>query len=79
PKALMRFLGMPKEPIIRWPEAEDSGESLLGHLMIVGKEHAAQLGLTNGFRRVVDEGPKDRQSMYHICLSILVGRHLGWP
>ncbi|XP_061873021.1 LOW QUALITY PROTEIN: adenosine 5'-monophosphoramidase HINT1-like [Colius striatus] len=69
-----RFLVMPKEPIIRWPEAEDCGESLLGHLMIVGKERAAHLGLTNGFRRVVNEGPEDGQSVYHIRL-----RQLGWP
>ncbi|XP_061873023.1 LOW QUALITY PROTEIN: uncharacterized protein LOC133628623 [Colius striatus] len=74
PQALKRFLVMPKEPIIRWPEAEDCGESLLGHLMIVGKERAAHLGLTNGFRRVVNEGPEDGQSVYHVRL-----RQLGWP
>ncbi|XP_061873024.1 adenosine 5'-monophosphoramidase HINT2-like [Colius striatus] len=71
--ALKRFLVMPKEPIIRWPEAEDCGESLLGHLMIVGKEHDAHLGLTNGFRRVVNEGLEDGQSVNHVRL-----RQLGW-
>ncbi|XP_061872760.1 adenosine 5'-monophosphoramidase HINT1-like [Colius striatus] len=79
PQAPTRFLVMPKEPIIRWPEAEDCGESLLGHLMIVGKECAAHLGLTNGLRRVMDEGPKDGQSIYRIRLHILGGRQLDWP
>ncbi|NXX78382.1 HINT1 protein, partial [Urocolius indicus] len=79
PQALTRFLVMPKEPIIRWPEAEVSVESLLGHLMIVGKERAAHLGLTNGFQRVVDEGPVGGQSVYHVCLRILGGHQLDWP
>ncbi|GAB0204879.1 histidine triad nucleotide-binding protein 1 [Grus japonensis] len=59
PQAPTHFLVIPKKPIVRLSEAEDSGESLLGHLMIVGKKRAAHLGgLTNGFRMVVDEGPE---------------------
>ncbi|KAL2310243.1 hypothetical protein Nmel_006491, partial [Mimus melanotis] len=54
----MLFLVMPKEPIIELCEAGDSGECLLGHVMIVGEKCVAHLGLTNGFRMVVDEGPE---------------------
>ncbi|XP_072705528.1 LOW QUALITY PROTEIN: adenosine 5'-monophosphoramidase HINT1-like [Ciconia boyciana] len=79
PQAPTLFLVVPKEPIIRLSEAEDSGESLLGHLMIVGKMRAAHLGLTNGFRTVVDEGPEGGQSVCHVHLRILGGRQLGWP
>ncbi|NXS85633.1 HINT1 protein, partial [Erpornis zantholeuca] len=66
PQSGILFLVMPKEPIIRLSEAEGSGESHLGHVMIVGKKRAAHLGLTNGFRMVVDKGPKGGQSVYHI-------------
>lgn len=52
---------------------------LLGHLMIVGKKCAANLGLTNGFRMVVNEGPEGGQSVYHVHLHVLGGRQLGWP
>ncbi|XP_050769856.1 adenosine 5'-monophosphoramidase HINT1-like [Gymnogyps californianus] len=79
PQAPTLFLVMPKEPIIRLSEAEDSGESLLGHLMIVGKKRAAHLGLTNGFRMVADEGPEGGQSVCHVHLRILGGCQLGWP
>ncbi|XP_050769876.1 LOW QUALITY PROTEIN: adenosine 5'-monophosphoramidase HINT1-like [Gymnogyps californianus] len=79
PQAPTLFLVMPKEPIIRLSEAEDSGESLLGHLMIVGKKRAAHLGLTNGFRMVADEGPEGGQSVCHVRLRILGGCQLGWP
>ncbi|NXW87907.1 HINT1 protein, partial [Alopecoenas beccarii] len=73
------FLVMPKEPIIRLPEAEDSGDSLPGHLMVVGKRRAAHLGLTNGFRMAVDEGSEGRQSVCRVHLPILGGRELGCP
>ncbi|NXB93064.1 HINT1 protein, partial [Vidua chalybeata] len=73
------FLVMPKEPIIELSEAGGSGESLLGHVMIVGKMCVAHLGLTNGFRMVVDEGPEGGQSVYRIHLPVLGGRQLGWP
>ncbi|XP_054253392.1 adenosine 5'-monophosphoramidase HINT1 [Indicator indicator] len=79
PQAPTHFLVIPKKPIVRLSEAEDSDESLLGHLMIVGKKCAANLGLTNGFRMVVNEGPEGGQSVYHVHLHVLGGRQLGWP
>ncbi|RMC21630.1 hypothetical protein DUI87_02497 [Hirundo rustica rustica] len=47
---------------------------LLGHVMIVGEMCVAPLGLTNGFRMVVDEGPEGGQSVYRIHLPVLGGR-----
>ncbi|XP_064495942.1 adenosine 5'-monophosphoramidase HINT1-like [Pseudopipra pipra] len=79
PQAATLFLVMPKEPVIGLSEAEDSGESLLGRVMVVGETHAAHLGLTNGFRMVVDEGPEGGQSVYRIHLRVLGGRQSGWP
>ncbi|NXA76605.1 HINT1 protein, partial [Thryothorus ludovicianus] len=79
PQAPTHFLVIPKKPIVRLSEAEDSDESLLGHLMIVGKKGAANLGLTNGYRMVVNEGPEGGQSVYHVHLHVLGGRQLGWP
>ncbi|XP_069631231.1 LOW QUALITY PROTEIN: uncharacterized protein [Haliaeetus albicilla] len=79
PQAPTLFLVTPKEPIIGLSDAEDSGESLLGHFMIVGKKRAAHLGLTNGFRMVADEGPEGGQSVCHVHRHILGGRQLDWP
>ncbi|KFR01093.1 Histidine triad nucleotide-binding protein 1, partial [Nipponia nippon] len=79
PQAPTLVLVMPKEPIIRLSEAEDSGEPLLGRLVIVGKKRAAHLGPTDGFRTVVDEGPEGGQPVCHVHLRILGGRQLGWP
>ncbi|NXD46997.1 HINT1 protein, partial [Copsychus sechellarum] len=79
PQAGTLFLIMPKEPVFGLSEAEDSGKSLLGHVRIVGEMCVAHLGLTNGFRMVVDEGPEGGQSVYRIHLPVLGGRQLGWP
>ncbi|NXA77029.1 HINT1 protein, partial [Thryothorus ludovicianus] len=73
------FLVMPKEPVFGLSEAEDSGKSLLGHVMIVGEKCVAHLGVTNGFRMVVDEGPEGWQSVYRIHLPVLSGHQLCWP
>ncbi|CAM4557385.1 adenosine 5'-monophosphoramidase HINT1 [Lepidochelys kempii] len=79
PQAPTHFLVVPKKPIVQLSEAEDSDESLLGHLMIIGKKCAAELGLTKGYRMVVNEGPDGGQSVYHVHLHVLGGRQLGWP
>ncbi|XP_040271922.1 histidine triad nucleotide-binding protein 1 [Bufo bufo] len=79
PQAPTHFLVVPKKAIIRLSEADPADEALLGHLMIVGKKCAIDLGLTNGYRLVVNEGPDGGQSVYHLHLHVLGGRQLGWP
>uniref|UniRef100_A0A8C9NTA9 HIT domain-containing protein n=1 Tax=Serinus canaria TaxID=9135 RepID=A0A8C9NTA9_SERCA len=74
-QARMLFPVVPKEQIIRLSKAEDSDS---WHVMIFGEMCVAHLGLTNGFRMVVDEGPKGGQSVYHIHPSILGGHQLRW-
>lgn len=52
---------------------------LLGHLMVTAKKIAKKVGLTNGYRIVVNDGPEGGQSVYHLHIHILGGRVLGWP
>ncbi|KAK2503939.1 hypothetical protein MC885_018940 [Smutsia gigantea] len=62
PQAPTHFLVKPKKHIYQISVAEDDDESLLGHLMIVGKKCAADLGLKKGYRMVVNEGSDGGQS-----------------
>ena len=71
PQALTYFLVIPKKHISQISAAEDDDESLLGHLMIVGKKCAADLGLKEGCRMVVNEGSDGGQSVYHVHLHVL--------
>ncbi|XP_053557625.1 adenosine 5'-monophosphoramidase HINT1 [Bombina bombina] len=79
PQAPTHFLVVPKKAITQLSEADAADEALLGHLMIVGKKCAADLGLKKGYRLVVNEGPDGGQSVYHVHLHVLGGRQLGWP
>ncbi|KAL4683677.1 hypothetical protein H8959_021371 [Pygathrix nigripes] len=79
PQAPTHFLVIPKKHISQISAAEDDDESLLGHLMIVGKKCAADLGLNKGYRMVVNEGSDGGQSVYHVHLHVLGGRQMHWP
>ncbi|XP_032873661.1 histidine triad nucleotide-binding protein 1 [Amblyraja radiata] len=79
PQAPVHFLVVPKKPISHLSKAEDSDAELLGHLMIVGKKCAAKLGLSNGYRLVLNEGQDGGQSVFHIHLHVLGGREMDWP
>ncbi|XP_010638092.1 histidine triad nucleotide-binding protein 1 [Fukomys damarensis] len=79
PQAPTHFLVIPKKHIAQISVAEEDDESLLGHLMIVGKKCAADLGLNRGYRMVVNEGADGGQSVYHVHLHVLGGRQMHWP
>ncbi|XP_030624880.1 adenosine 5'-monophosphoramidase HINT1 [Chanos chanos] len=79
PQAPTHFLVVPRKPIPQISKAEDSDAALLGHLMIVARKCAAQVGLPKGYRMVVNEGPDGGQSVYHVHVHVLGGRQMGWP
>ncbi|XP_056148126.1 histidine triad nucleotide-binding protein 1 [Lampris incognitus] len=79
PQAPTHFLVVPKKPIVQLSKAEEGDAALLGHLMIVAKKCAEQMGLPKGYRVVVNDGPDGGQSVYHIHLHVLGGRQMGWP
>ncbi|XP_055137451.1 adenosine 5'-monophosphoramidase HINT1-like [Symphalangus syndactylus] len=64
PQAPTHFLLISKKHISQISAAEDDDESLLGHLMIVGKKCAADLGLNKGYQMVVNKGADGGQSAY---------------
>ncbi|XP_078253087.1 adenosine 5'-monophosphoramidase HINT1 [Rhinoraja longicauda] len=79
PQAPIHFLVVPKKPISHLSKVGDSDAELLGHLIIVAKTCAAKLGLSNGYRLVLNEGPDGGQSVFHIHLHVFGGRQMEWP
>uniref|UniRef100_A0AAY4B7W0 HIT domain-containing protein n=1 Tax=Denticeps clupeoides TaxID=299321 RepID=A0AAY4B7W0_9TELE len=81
PQAPTHFLVVPKKTISHRTavSAISKVNTLLGHLMIVAKKCADQVGLPNGYRLVVNEGPDGGQSVYHVHIHVLGGRQMGWP
>jgi histidine triad (HIT) family protein len=79
PKAPVHILVIPKKPIVKLTDAEESDRDLLGHLLLTAKRVAEEAGLTNGYRVVINTDSDGGQSVYHLHLHILGGRHMTWP
>jgi histidine triad (HIT) family protein len=79
PKAPTHVLVIPKKEI---PSLNGLGEEdgpLIGHLFVVIGKIAAQLGLTGGYRAVVNCGADAGQEVLHLHIHLLGGRRLNWP
>lgn len=70
---------IPRKPIPQLSKAGVEDTELLGHLLITGHKVAAQLGLENGYRVVINDGKDGAQSVYHLHLHFLGGRQMNWP
>lgn len=79
PQAPTHVLVVPRRPIPGMASLEQSDAALVGHLFVVIRRLAEQLGLTGGYRVVINNGPDAGQTVDHLHLHLLGGRSLGWP
>lgn len=79
PQAPVHVLVIPKEPVAKLSDAEPENHALMGHLLLTVKRVAEQLELKNGYRVVINCGEDGGQTVNHLHLHILGGRHLSWP
>jgi histidine triad (HIT) family protein len=79
PEAPTHVLIIPKQEIPSLAQAGDGDGAVLGHLLLVARRLATQLGLSGGFRVVINAGPDAGQSVDHLHLHLLGGRQLKWP
>ncbi|NES82364.1 MAG: histidine triad nucleotide-binding protein [Moorea sp. SIO2B7] len=79
PQAPTHILVIPKKPIPRLDDATLEDQALLGHLLLTVKKVAQQVGLSNGYRVVLNTGADGGQTVYHLHLHILGDRQMRWP
>ena len=81
PQAPTHVLLIPKSPHLDMHStATEADAPLLGHLMVKAAMIASSpdyLGLSNGYRLVVNNGREGAQSVYHLHIHILGGRQMG--
>lgn len=78
PQAPLHVLVIPREHIDSLASAGD--ESLLGELLGMAARIARDEGYSaSGYRVVVNTGSDGGQSVPHLHLHLLAGRHLRWP
>ena len=79
PQAPTHVLVIPKKEIPSLDDVADEDQALMGHLHQVIRDLARQLGLSNGYRVVVNCGEDGAQTVNHLHFHLLGGRPLSWP
>ncbi len=79
PGAPTHALIVPKKHIEGLNKATAEHESILGYMQLVAAQIGHERGIEDGYRTVLNVGPRSGQSVFHIHLHILGGRDLKWP
>ena len=79
PQAPVHMLLVPKIHIASLDELQAEHAELIAHMMLKIKEIAAQEGLENGYRVVINTGEDGQQTVKHLHLHILGKRAMQWP
>jgi histidine triad (HIT) family protein len=73
PQAPVHFMIIPKQHIASLAEADMSHQMVLGKMFAKMGELARGLGLTDGFRTIINTGRIGRQEVYHLHIHVLGG------
>ena len=79
PQAPVHVLIVPKRVVPRLTDAKDEDRALLGKLLLVARDLAKVLELSNGYRVVINCGPDAGESVPHLHVHLLGKRALAWP
>ena len=78
PQAPTHVLVVPRTPIPRVSQADETHAELLGRCMLAAAKVAKAEGL-EGYRLVMNDGEIAGQSVFHVHFHVLGGRRLSWP
>ena len=79
PKAPVHVLIIPKKEIPTHADISDDDAATLGHMHIVAARLARDLGLTDGYRLVINCQEAAGQTVPHLHMHLLGGRDFTWP
>jgi histidine triad (HIT) family protein len=78
PKAPTHVLVIPRAHVPSLNEATDA--VVLGRLLLAARQIAANEGIAeSGYRTVLNTGADSGQTVHHLHLHLLGGRHMKWP
>jgi histidine triad (HIT) family protein len=80
PQAPVHTLIIPKKHIAAVQDYRDEESALLAQLLVTCANVAKQKGLSeSGYRIVTNTGRDAGQTVFHLHLHVLGGRHMRWP
>jgi histidine triad (HIT) family protein len=79
PQAPTHVLIIPRKHIRGLKEAQAEDAELIGRLHLAAAHIGRQRGIEDGYRTVLNVGPKSGQSVFHMHLHLIGGRDMKWP
>jgi histidine triad (HIT) family protein len=80
PQAPVHVLFIPKRPLATLDEATAADAQLLGKLLLAAAAYARQQGFAEqGYRTVINCNEHGGQTVFHLHVHLLAGRHMQWP
>ena len=73
PWAPVHVLVIPKQHIATLADVGPEHAGLLGHMLALAPRLMRDLGVTNGFRTVINTGPVGGQEVYHLHRHVMGG------
>lgn len=80
PAAPVHLLVVPARHLTSLNEATSEDESLLGHMLLVARQLAAQEGIAAaGYRLILNTGADGGQTVHHLHLHVIGGQRMRHP
>jgi histidine triad (HIT) family protein len=79
PKAPTHVLVVPKRHIEGLNTAAGNEAEIVGRCHLTAAKIARERQIEDGYRTVLNVGPKSGQSVFHLHVHLLGGRDLRWP
>ena len=79
PQGPTHVLIIPKKHITGLKEATVEDAAIVGRCHLAAAQIARERGIEDGYRTVVNVGPRSGQSVFHLHIHLIGGRVLKWP
>lgn len=79
PQGPTHVLVIPKRHIPGLKEATVEDAEILGRCHLVAAQIAKERSIEDGYRTVLNVGPRSGQSVFHLHVHLIGGRVLHWP
>jgi histidine triad (HIT) family protein len=79
PQAPIHVLVIPRKHIPSLADAADEDAAVIGEMHLLAQKIARDEHLDEGYRTVMNTGKHGGQTVHHLHLHLLGGRHHTWP
>jgi histidine triad (HIT) family protein len=79
PVAPTHVLIVPKRHFAGLKEAEESDAEIIGYCHLIAAKIGRERKIEDGYRTVLNVGPRSGQSVFHLHLHLIGGRDMKWP